>query len=156
MLSPVSFSDEEGERDYDIRGLARINKNAAKKLKGARKRKEEKLTAGVSGTDFQMDVTDDRFASLMDGADARFGIDRTDPNFKETPAMKDILAEQSKRRRRQKKDSKNNKRAKTGPMTDQKGEGNNSKSEGGGDTAGTTNPDLSSLVDSIKRKARNQ
>jgi len=103
LVVTTNASDEEVEKDFDMRGLARIQKHTGKKLKGSRKRKEEELAAEVSGADFKIDVKDDRFNALLDGADARFGIDRTDTSFKDTPAMKEILAEQSRRRRDGKK-----------------------------------------------------
>jgi len=93
-------SGEEAAKDFDIRGIMRIEKNKGKKLRGKRKRKEDVKAADVSGTVFTVDVDDDRFKALMDGQDHRFGIDRTDPNFKETPAMRDILREQTKRRKK--------------------------------------------------------
>ncbi|KAL7464513.1 hypothetical protein ACHAXS_004847 [Conticribra weissflogii] len=99
--------DEENEKDYDMRGLAKLEKNANKKLKGKRKRQMETLAANVSGQEFKIDTTDDRFAALLDGSDDRFGIDRTNPLYKETGAMKTLLEEQSKRRKKYqaKKDS---------------------------------------------------
>ena len=95
--------DEEQARDYDIRGIQRMEKNKGKKLRGSRKRKEDKLAADVSGTDFKVDVNDDRFAAVLDGSDDRFGIDKTDPNFKDTSAMREILSEQTKRRKKKKR-----------------------------------------------------
>jgi len=96
--------DEEA-RDFDMRGLERLEKNKDKKLRGARKRKEDKLAANTTGTDFKVDVTDERFSRVLDGTDDRFGIDRTDPNFKETSAMSEILAEQTRRRKKKRKAS---------------------------------------------------
>ena len=95
--------EEEEARDYDIRGIQRMEKNKNKKLKGGRKRKEDKLAADVSGKDFKLNVNDDRFAAVLDGADDRFGIDKTDPNYKDTSAMREILTEQSKRRRKKRR-----------------------------------------------------
>ena len=92
--------DEEKARDYDIRGIQRMEKNKGKKLKGSRKRKEEKVASDVSGTDFKVDVNDDRFKAVLDGGDDRFGIDKTDPNYKDTSAMRKILSEQTKRRKK--------------------------------------------------------
>ena len=96
-------NDEETERDFDMRGIARKEKLKGKKLKGKRKRKEAEKAADVSGTAFSIDTTDNRFAAVLDGSDERFGIDRTDPNFKDTPAMQKVLAEQSKRRKAKKR-----------------------------------------------------
>jgi hypothetical protein len=97
------FTDEEDEKDYDMRGIRRIQKNKDKKLRGSRKRKETELAANVSGRDFKIDTKDQRFAAVLAGTDDRFGIDRTDPNFKGTDAMKEILAEQTKRRKAKKR-----------------------------------------------------
>ena len=96
-------NDEEAERDFDMRGIARKEKLKGKKLKGKRKRKEAEKAADVSGAAFHIDTTDSRFAAVLDGSDERFGIDRTDPNFKDTPAMQKVLTEQSKRRKAKKR-----------------------------------------------------
>eukprot|EP00536_Pseudo-nitzschia_multiseries_P012864 jgi/Psemu1/260974/estExt_Genewise1Plus.C_5120051 len=90
---------EEDARDYDIRGIQRIEKNKGKKLTGSRKRKEAKIAAEVSGSNFKVNVKDDRFKAVLDGSDARFGIDKTDPNFRDTAAMREILSEQTTRRK---------------------------------------------------------
>ena len=79
-----------------------IEKNKSKKLKGARKRKEAALEASLVGTGFKVDVDDSRFKAVLDGTDDRFGIDRTDPQYKETPAMREIMAEQTRRRKKRK------------------------------------------------------
>ena len=86
-----------------MRDLMRIDKNKSKKLRGSRKRKEEEVAASTSGLGFKVDTSDDRFAAVLEGADQRFGIDRTDPQYKETPAMREILAEQTKRRKKGRK-----------------------------------------------------
>jgi hypothetical protein len=93
---------EEEAKDYDMRGLQRIDQNKSKKLKGARKRKEAALEANVTGTDFQVNVEDDRFSAVLDGSDDRYGIDMTDTNYKETPAMRKIMSEQTRRRKKRK------------------------------------------------------
>lgn len=101
-LLMAGAGDEEEDKDYDIRGLQRLEQNKTKKLKGARKRKEAALEANLVGTNFKVDMQDDRFSAVLDGKDDRFGIDRTDPNFKETPAMREIMAEQTRRRKKRK------------------------------------------------------
>lgn len=100
--------DDDEEKDYNMKDLERLERNKGKKLTGSRKRKEENRAMNTVGTDFKVDIEDDRFKAVLDGQDGRFGIDRTDPNFKETPAMREILAEQSRRRqaKRQKKSEK--------------------------------------------------
>lgn len=95
--------DEELTKDYDMRGIIRMDKNKGKKLKGARKRKEAALVANTSGGDFKIDIKDDRFAAVLQGTDDRFGIDKTDSNYKDTEAMRKILSEQTKQRQVRKK-----------------------------------------------------
>ncbi|KAL7488686.1 hypothetical protein ACHAW6_014281 [Cyclotella cf. meneghiniana] len=140
--------DEEHVKDYDMRGLAKLEKHAGKKLKGKRKRQMETLTANVSGQEFQVDTADERFAALLDGTDDRFGIDRTNPLYRETAAMKALLEEQTKRRKksRGKKDS-----------TTRNNEDDEEKAEpahkiGGWVESSDEAKALSSLVKSLQRK----
>ena len=93
--------EDDDARDYDIRGIQRLEKNQHKKFTGSRKRNEAKRAADVAGTTFQINVDDPRFGAVLDGTDARFGIDKTAPQFKNTTAMRTILSEQSKRRKQQ-------------------------------------------------------
>lgn len=102
LLAADGEGDDEEKRDFDMRGLQRIEQNKSKKLKGARKRKEAALEANVVGTDFKVDTEDSRFKAVLDGTDDRFGIDRTDPQYKETPGMREIMAEQTRRRKKRK------------------------------------------------------
>jgi len=132
-------NEEEQARDYDIRGIQRMEKNKDKKLKGGRKRKEEKLASAVSGTDFKVNTEDNRFAAVLEGSDGRFGIDKTDPNYKDTSAMREILAEQTQRRK--KKRRKNAPAEKIAPDI---------SADAGGKSAGSTA--LSSLVSRLKSK----
>ncbi|CAJ1969198.1 unnamed protein product [Cylindrotheca closterium] len=136
-------NDEEQEKDFDIRGIQRIEKNKGKKLKGGRKRKEEKITKDVSGTNFKVDVEDNRFAAVLNGADGKFGIDKTDPNYKDTAAMRDILTEQTKRRKK--------KRQKTKASTES---APNVNADSNAKTSGSNA--LSSLVQRLKTKVANQ
>lgn len=94
--------DDEELKDYDMHKMQRVEKNKSKKLKGARKRKEAALEADLLGTGFKVDVDDSRFKAVLDGTDDRFGIDRTDPSYKETTAMREIMAEQTRRRKKRK------------------------------------------------------
>mmetsp|Transcript_19831 Transcript_19831/g.46431 ORF Transcript_19831/g.46431 Transcript_19831/m.46431 type:complete len:763 (+) Transcript_19831:204-2492(+) len=98
LLMAGEYAEEE-TRDYDIRGIQRLEKNKGKKLTGSRKRKEAKIAEDVSGSNFKINVNDDRFKAVLDGNDGRFGIDKTDPNFKDTTSMREILNEQTKRRK---------------------------------------------------------
>ena len=139
-----------------MRGLAKLEKNANKKLKGKRKRQHETLATNVTGQDFKIDATDTRFAALLDGDDDRFGIDRTNPAYKETGAMKELLQEQSNRRKK--------KRAKTGTVgdnsssskkekaTDASRKDNSHDGDGGWVDKSSGAMELSSLVMSLQQK----
>lgn len=62
-----------------------------------RKHQQNSHRAIVTDVDFKVDTMDSRFAKVFEG-DAKFGIDRTAPEFRATTGMKKILAEQRKRR----------------------------------------------------------
>jgi len=79
-----------------------------KKLRGKRKRKEERK-GDAKGSDFQVDVADERFAAVLEG-DSRFGIDRTDVAYKHTEGMQTILKEQKRRKKLKKKKKKEKKK----------------------------------------------
>ncbi len=83
-----------------MRGLTKLERHSNKKMKGRRKRQLESLEANVSGQDFRVDASDNRFAALLDGKNDLYSIDRTHPAFKETSEMKELLQERSKRRKK--------------------------------------------------------
>lgn len=141
---PLYSSDEEHKKDYDMRGLTKLERHGKKKLKGKRKHQLETLAANVSGQDFQVDTTDTRFAALLDGTDDRFGIDRTNPAYKETGAMKELLQEQSKRRRKKSKVKSNT----SSKDEDVARRGDSWKESSNGAMA------LSSLVQSLQQKVK--
>jgi hypothetical protein len=146
QLELLAAGDDGAEEalDYDMRGLQRIAKNKDKKLRGSRKRKEDAVTASVSGADFKVNVEDKRFAAVLEGSDDRFGIDRTDPNFKETTAMRDILAEQSRQRKAKRRKTSKGDKAVPDISAERLG------ADAAGPTAGSSA--LSSLVQSLKAK----
>ncbi|GMH87930.1 hypothetical protein TrVE_jg6853 [Triparma verrucosa] len=130
-------ADVEKLKDFDMRGIERIEKMKGKKLKGGRKKKEERRSKDVAGKEFQIDSTDDRFSAVFDGSDDRFGIDKSNPSFKETAAMKEVLATQTQRRKKKKK-----------KRTDDVTVNDEGKVEGGGASA------LSAMVQKLKKKQK--
>ena len=149
-MSFIHTTDEEHTKDYDMRGLTKLERHANKKLKGKRKRQLETLASNVSGQDFHIDTTDDRFSALLDGSDDRFGIDRTNPAYKETGAMKELLQEQSKRRKKKRSTKEMNVKStnntkKDEAITEHRNE-NSWKESSSGALA------LSSLVQSLQQK----
>ena len=154
--------DADDARNYDMRAIERHEKLAGKKLKGARARKEAKRAAAASGLDgsqasFEVNVADPRFAALLDGSDERFGLDPTSANFKATKGMDAVLKEQ--RRRRQAASEHRGKTAADAGATQGNGQSSNSsngkssEAGGSGDASASGSGDLSSLVNSLKRRA---
>lgn len=97
--------DEDAKDDYDMREVVKAEKDKARGKK-SNKRKKAKLVDGENGAEggdnFKIDTADDRFSKLFEG-DSRFGIDKTSTEFRPTPAVKEILSEQTKRRAQKEK-----------------------------------------------------
>ena len=137
-----------------MRGLEKLERHANKKLRGKRKRQLENLAANVSGQGFQVDTKDDRFSALLEGNDDRFGIDRTNPAFKETTAMKTLLEEQAKRRKKNRGKSSSKEKASDKKSKNQQsdGKGENKKDSWVESSSGAM--ELSSLVKSLQTKVK--
>eukprot|EP01038_Epipyxis_sp_PR26KG_P004668 gene4668-6557_t len=86
------IKDDEVDSDDLKESVAALNE----KRKG-KKNKKIKSNQNESN-EFMVDLGDDRFSKVIDGLDARFGIDTSSTEFKDTSAMREILAEQSRRR----------------------------------------------------------
>eukprot|EP01036_Dinobryon_divergens_P025995 gene25995-34595_t len=134
---PRGSSSENRDEDKDE------NAPSKKKSKKSKKVREE----AASSDSFQLDLSDSRFQPLFE--DPKFGIDITQPEFKSTAVMKDVLQEQTKRKRRQQQE---------GSKTQaQKRERNTASSYGSSSIDPDPNPrsseiDVSTLVSKLKRK----
>lgn len=138
----------ENQKDYDMRGLIKLEKmkSSGKKLKGIKKRKHDKLLKQVAGQDFVLDLKDQRFAKVLDGNDERFGLDPQDSMFQPTNAMNEILREQNKRRRKMREQVQEKQRLDTKTFNEEnKKKGNENQSE-------SIKEDLTSLVTKLKTK----
>lgn len=130
-----------------MRGLTKLERQSTKKLRGKRRRQHEALLSNVSGQGFKVDTSDDRFAALLDGDD-RYGIDRTDPSYRETGAMRELLEEQTRRRSKNRRKGNKGGEKKAGGN---KGGGSKDAKGAGGENV-SASAELSSLVMSLKRK----
>lgn len=130
--------DEDQKHDYNMREVVQAEKDKARGKK-SNKRKKAKLgeDAPTGEDDFKIDTKDDRFSKLFEG-DSRFGIDKTSTEFRPTPAVKEILSEQTKRRAQKEKNERN------APESSRNG----SKA----DEAAAPAVDVDSLVNKLKRK----
>merc|ERR1711874_315982 len=65
----------------------------------SKKKKKEATEAqkNKKGDNFKVDVTDERFSALF--SSANYNIDPSDPNFKKTNAMEELVKEKQKRRK---------------------------------------------------------
>ena len=90
----LMFSDS-GEGDYDMRAVVK----AEKESKTSKKPKKKKQNGIAESDNFKIDLTDDRFAAMMQG-DSKFGIDPLAPEYKETQAMRKVIKEVKKRRKK--------------------------------------------------------
>jgi hypothetical protein len=121
--------------------MKEIVKHEAAGKKGKRKKgkkgKEADEGAGAgAGDGFHVDTADARFAALY--RDARYAVDPTDARYKDTAAMRALMAERAKGRGRGKEAG-----AKDGPTDQPPGPGAGSRKGG----------DVRVMVDAIKRRS---
>ncbi|RVX66881.1 hypothetical protein B0A52_09005 [Exophiala mesophila] len=136
-------------RHFDMKAIEKAEKEEKKRGKKGQKAKSKESQDGP-GDDFKMDTADPRFARLFDNHE--YAIDPTNPRFKGTKAMKEVLDEGRKR----KSDQKKNKQA--GPRTDlldpDQGKKGRNKDKKANNDHGSSVSDVKSLVDKIKSKSR--
>lgn len=129
----LMFTGDEHDtlHEYDMRQIVKEAKKKTRKIK-----KKNSETSNQPMDNFEVDVDDSRFKGLFEGKNSHFGIDRTKPEYKETPGMKKILAAQQKRRN-------------TGPP-------HLSRLSDDPQLQTTVDNPVISLVDSLKKKFRNK
>lgn len=79
-------------KHFDMKEIEKAAKKKNKKSKSKGKKSEEELV-----DDFEMNTADPRFGALFENSE--FAIDPSNPKFKGTPGMKQLLEEGRKRRR---------------------------------------------------------
>ena len=119
-------------KHFDMKEVIKAEKE--KKLKGKRKRGKKASEGEGIQEGFQVDVKDPRFAALYE--EHEFAIDPTNPRFKETAAMKELMKE---KRSRSKKDG------------DENGEEDSKRKKV--KSAAKEGDDVKRLVQSLKRKS---
>ncbi len=99
------MDEKDDTLNYDLRAIAKQEKQAAKKVK--RDKKFGKNKTGSQGSkeveegvnkDFKIDLQDSRFTQLFEG-NSKYGIDMTSAEYRETQGIKDILSEQQRNRK---------------------------------------------------------
>ncbi|KAA0152958.1 hypothetical protein FNF29_03481 [Cafeteria roenbergensis] len=142
-------------RGFDARELAKAQKDASGKGGSkARKRRREDAQAALEKDGFTVDTSDDRFARV--GADPDLAIDPTNPAFKDTPAMRQLMRERRQRRDKRVQQEEADFAAAAAPGGKR---AKRSKEEtvtttlGGGPATVSGGAALASLIANVKRKA---
>ncbi|EAW18269.1 pre-rRNA-processing protein ESF1 [Aspergillus fischeri NRRL 181] len=138
-LELLMLDDKKSEiKHFDMNEIEKAQKQARKKNK-----KKAKDQAQAVNDDFQMDVSDPRFARLFESHE--YAIDPTNPKFKPTSGMKALLDEGRKRRRD--RDDRGDGEADTSRDRKKKKQKQSAAGNAGSD-------DLKKLVDKVKRKTQ--
>ncbi|KAI1111791.1 hypothetical protein F5Y14DRAFT_300738 [Nemania sp. NC0429] len=130
-------STEKADRleHFNMNEITRAEKKKSKKFKKKGKNQDEDHGGLQEG--FEMNVNDDRFKAVFE--DHEFAIDPSNPKFKSTPGMKKLLEEGRKKRKNK------------GDDFDAPPEGNGKVKK---QKIKAADDDLSSLVESIRQKAK--
>ena len=125
--------------NFDMKSIMQAQESKKKKKGKKKKGSEETVT-----DEFKVNTDDARFQSLY--TNSKYAIDPTNPNFKKTKAMNEILDERQKRRSEflEKAPTANDNRKPTDVEGDEQKKKKRKKSE------------LSMLVESVKRKSKKQ
>lgn len=103
LLFDNNLEENADERDFNMRDLVKLQKKTGGEDQSQSKKKKKKLRKkskgedAVENSDFQLNLEDERFKALFE--DAKYGIDLTNPDFKQTSLMNELLSEQTKRKK---------------------------------------------------------
>ncbi|PWY82789.1 hypothetical protein BO83DRAFT_330850 [Aspergillus eucalypticola CBS 122712] len=137
-LLMIDDNNKPGIKHFDMNEIEKAEKQARKKNK---KGKSKGKQVEAPKDDFEMEVTDPRFARLYESHE--FAIDPTNPRFKATSGMKALLEEGRKRRR----DRDEHADEEDAPREQKKKQKKSASKEGGSD-------DLKKLVEKVKQKTK--
>ncbi|KIO24873.1 hypothetical protein M407DRAFT_211781 [Tulasnella calospora MUT 4182] len=144
LLAADMENDDGGKRHFDMAKVLKAEKMSAKKKQHKFKKKgQHEEEAGnedevEDGRDFEIDVRDRRFQALHD--EYEFAIDPSNPHFKKTKAMSQLLDERRKRLKQ-----------KVEAEAGERGETRTGSKVAAGERNGDL--DLQKLVQSVKRKS---
>lgn len=106
-LDLIVMDSDDDRQHFDfkqIRETENVDASKSKKKKWSKKKKkvEGSIPSKKEKDGFKVDVKDDRFSALF--SSANYNIDPSDPYFKRTNAMDDLINEKQKRRKERKPD----------------------------------------------------
>jgi len=163
-LELLMEDNRESNQHFNMKEIQKAEKNEKRNKK---KSKQNALNDKNKGEDlqddFKIDIQDPRFSALHESH--HFALDPTNPNFKKTKAMNELMQERQRRTVAEGEeilertpDQKPNKSNNNNKNTNKKKGGNNSSNSGGGGGVKKASglfedPSLSLLVDTVKRKS---
>ncbi|PHH71478.1 hypothetical protein CDD80_5244 [Ophiocordyceps camponoti-rufipedis] len=119
-LSGVTTKDADGLEHFDMKDIVRAEKDKGKGRKKKKKSRESAQKDGLMQEGFEMDLGDDRFQAVFDSHE--FAIDPSNPKFKATSGMKQLLEEvREKKRRRGGEDGEGGKKKKRSKTEEERG-----------------------------------
>ncbi|KAG0328532.1 pre-rRNA-processing protein esf1, partial [Podila humilis] len=162
-LELLMEDNRESNQHFNMKEIQKAEKK--KKGKKGKKGGDGNKDAGEDlQDDFKIDVQDPRFSALHESH--HFALDPTNPNFKKTKAMSELMEERQKRtaqafdenekKLKQKQKQNNNANTKNNKDTNNKTKGKKDNNDGHAVKKPTglfEDPSLSLLVDTVKRKS---
>ena len=104
-LSLLVMDSDDDKQHFDYKDIIKKESKKAKKLRKKLERAKNEVEEN-----FKVDLDDNRFSAVFQNAD--FNVDPSNPNFKATQSMLDIVAEKQKRAHKRDKSSKKDKTSK--------------------------------------------
>lgn len=135
LLMADDEANGEGVRHFDMREIEKAEKEARRKGKNKGKKSKKSAVDAVKD-DFKVEAEDPRFKALFDSHE--YAIDPTNPRFKSTEGMKNLLEEGRKKRKREDREGAGEE------VVAKKGKGGKEAKAGGDD-------ELKSLVARLKK-----
>ncbi|KAF9969645.1 pre-rRNA-processing protein esf1 [Actinomortierella ambigua] len=154
---------EEQRRKAELELLMEDNRESnqhfnMKEIMKAEKRKNRKHKGGKHGKegedlqdDFKIDTNDPRFAALHESHE--FALDPTNPQFKKTKAMTELMQERQKRSSKLQEETASNLKKKQQQQQQQQKNKNKNNKKPAAAQGPFQDPSLSLLVDTVKRKS---
>uniref|UniRef100_A0A023F0N8 Uncharacterized protein n=2 Tax=Triatoma infestans TaxID=30076 RepID=A0A023F0N8_TRIIF len=131
LLLTEDVIEESKKQHFSLKGIQKQEKEGKAKRKKWRKELKKKINSTKEEDNFNVDVADNRFSALY--TSHLFNIDPAHPQFRKTKGMEEFVAEKQKRRKLQELNAETKK-----------------------DPKKKLNPELASLVSSIKGKTANK
>ncbi|KAG0257236.1 pre-rRNA-processing protein esf1 [Actinomortierella ambigua] len=149
-LELLMEDNRESNQHFNMKEIMKAEKKKNRKNKGGKHGKEgEDLQ-----DDFKIDTKDPRFAALHESHE--FALDPTNPQFKKTKAMSELMQERQKRSSKMQEETASNLKKKKQQQQQQQQQQKNKNKNNNKSTAAQgpfQDPSLSLLVDTVKRKS---